>query len=245
MKKKTLIRSGSALCTLVLGLAVGLLGSVSARSQTEHEPVLAQKESLDSLRSAVEYLSKKYPGDYQSEWLEEVKRLEKRIGSEPDSPDGIPASEEEVNGLTRRALLAHPLLTQHPMVYVERRQYRADHHNTATMFQPGEINADSYDTRGVLKALYLPEGVTRTIYDPGVLATIRDLEVSPDGEKILFSMRRNPQDSYHIYEIGLDGLYLLQLTAAPGVSDIDPIYLGDGSIKVWVMRFCGISAAAN
>ena len=230
MKKKTLIRSGSALCTLVLGLAVGLLGSVSARSQTEHEPVLAQKESLDSLRSAVEYLSKKYPGDYQSEWLEEVKRLEKRIGSEPNSTNGIPASEEEVNGLTRRALLAHPILTQHPLVYVERRQYRADHHNTATMFQPGEINAGSYDTHGVLKALYLPEGVTRTIYDPGTLGTVRDLEVSPDGEKILFSMRRNPQDSYHIYEIGLDGLYLLQLTSAPGVSDIDPIYLGDGSI---------------
>ncbi|HQC42604.1 MAG TPA: hypothetical protein PLV91_03950 [Verrucomicrobiota bacterium] len=230
MKKKTLLRSGLALCTLALVLAVGLPGSVLARSQTEFEPVLAQKGSLDSLRVAVEYLLRKYPGDYQSEWLEEVKRLEKRIGSEPDSPDGIPASEEEVKGLTHRALLAHPLLTQYPLVYVERRQYRPDHHNTATMFQPGEINAGSYDTRGVLKALYLPEGVTRTVYDPGVLATIRDLEVSPDGERILFSMRRNPQDSYHIYEVGLDGFYLLQLTAAPGVSDIDPIYLGDGSI---------------
>ena len=230
MKKKTLLRSGLALCTLALVLAVGLPGSVLARSQTEFEPVLAQKGSLDSLRAAVEYLLRKYPGDYQSEWLEEVKRLEKRIGSEPDSPDGIPASEEEVKGLTHRALLAHPLLTQYPLVYVERRQYRPDHHNTATMFQPGEINAGSYDTRGVLKALYLPEGVTRTVYDPGVLATIRDLEVSPDGERILFSMRRNPQDSYHIYEVGLDGFYLLQLTAAPGVSDIDPIYLGDGSI---------------
>lgn len=230
MKKKTLLRSGSALCTLVLGLAAAFTVSVSAESQAELEPVLAQKGSLDSLRAAVEYLSRKYPGDYQSEWLEEVKRLEKRIGSEPNSTNGIPASEEEVKGLTRRALLAHPILTQHPLVYVERRQYRSDHHNTATMFQPGEINAGSYDTHGVLKALYLPEGVTRTIYDPGTLGTVRDLEVSPDGEKILFSMRRNPQDSYHIYEIGLDGLYLLQLTSALGVTDIDPIYLGDGSI---------------
>jgi len=134
MKKKTLLRSGLALCTLALVLAVGLPGSVLARSQTEFEPVLAQKGSLDSLRVAVEYLLRKYPGDYQSEWLEEVKRLEKRIGSEPDSPDGIPASEEEVKGLTHRALLAHPLLTQYPLVYVERRQYRPDHHNTATMF---------------------------------------------------------------------------------------------------------------
>jgi len=230
MKKMRTIWGGSALMTL--GLSAALLLSVchGSQAQAEPEPVLAQEGSLDSLRAAVEYLLKQYPGEYQQEWLEEVRRLEERIGPGADAAGGIPASLEEVKELSRRALLAHPVLTQYPLVYVERRQYRSDHHNTATLFQPGEINAGSYDTRGVLKALYLPEGVTRTVYDAGAFATIRDLEVSPDGEKILFSMRRNAQDSYHIYEIGLDGHYLLQLTSAPGVSDIDPIYLDDGSI---------------
>lgn len=43
-------------------------------------------------------------------------------------------------------------------------------------------------------------------------------------------MRKSPEDFYHIYEMNLDGTGLKQLTSATGISDIDPIYLPDGSI---------------
>ncbi|MCG8336243.1 MAG: hypothetical protein MJE63_17185, partial [Proteobacteria bacterium] len=59
---------------------------------------------------------------------------------------------------------------------------------------------------------------------------IRDPEVHFDGKKIIFSMRRDINDSYHIYEINADGTGLRQLTHAWGVDDIDPLYLADDTI---------------
>ena len=66
--------------------------------------------------------------------------------------------------------------------------------------------------------LEVPEGVAR------------DLEVSFDASRILFSMRKRAADDYHIYEMKADGSHLRQLTFGAGVSDIDPIYLPDGRI---------------
>jgi Tol biopolymer transport system component len=45
--------------------------------------------------------------------------------------------------------------------------------------------------------------------DTGV---VRDPEISPDGKRVIFSMRKNIKDGYHIYEIGLDGSNMRQLT---------------------------------
>ena len=59
---------------------------------------------------------------------------------------------------------------------------------------------------------------------------MHDPELSFDGKKIIFSMRKNKDDFYHIYEINTDGSELKQLTFAEGVSDIDPLYLPDGGI---------------
>ena len=59
---------------------------------------------------------------------------------------------------------------------------------------------------------------------------VRDPDVSFDGQRLLFSMRRNRDDDYHLYEIQADGSGLRQLTFGGGLSDIDPIYLPDGRI---------------
>lgn len=176
-------------------------------------------ESFNHLKEAIQYLSETYPDEYPAVWLRAV-----------NDSDPRRMSPEEFDQLSRRALSANPLLTRYPIIYVERNQYHNDHHNTATLFQPGEINAGSYDTRGKLKALSLPDGATWTIFDPGEQGTVRDPDISPDGQKILFSMRRDAGDSYHIYEINLDGSGFKQLTSASGVSDIDPIYLPGGDI---------------
>ena len=74
------------------------------------------------------------------------------------------------------------------------------------------------DSRTVRTLIELEDGV------------VRDPELSFDGKKVIFSMRKNRADSYHIYEIDLTGDNLRQLTSAPGVSDIDPLYLPDGGI---------------
>jgi Tol biopolymer transport system component len=115
------------------------------------------------------------------------------------------------------------------IVYVERNQYVPDHHNSETMFQKGEINEASFKGNSALKVLDLATGKSRTLIESKE-GIVRDPEVSFDGKKILFSMRKNKDDFYHIYEIDADGSDLKQLTFADYVTDIDPLYLPDGSI---------------
>lgn len=115
------------------------------------------------------------------------------------------------------------------IIYIERAQYIPDHHNSETMFQKGEINEAGFAGNSALRALDLNTGKSRTLVEvkEGI---VRDPEISFDGKKIIFSMRKNRDDSYHIYEIDSDGTHLKQLTFADYVTDIDPLYLPDGSI---------------
>jgi hydrazine synthase alpha subunit-like protein/WD40 repeat protein len=135
----------------------------------------------------------------------------------------------ELETLRREALLANQLVCGQPILFVVRQQYRSDHHNTATMFQTGEINTASFQGGGAIKTLDVTTGETKTLLDvPEGVA--RDPDVRFDGKKILFSMRRDLQDDYHLYEMNADGAEVTQLTFGSEVSDIDPIYLPDGRV---------------
>ncbi len=132
--------------------------------------------------------------------------------------------------LVRALVKENPLVNANEILYVKRPQYRGDHHNTATLFQCGEINQNSYNTKGALRALDPKTGSVRDVLPEVDGRTPRDPEVSYDGKKIVFSMRKGREDNYHIYTINTDGTDLRQLTSAKGVSDIDPIFLPDGDI---------------
>lgn len=58
---------------------------------------------------------------------------------------------------------------------------------------------------------------------------VYDPEPSFDGKKILFSMRKDGEDWYHLFEIQVDGTGLKQLTDGP-FNDISGAYLPDGRI---------------
>jgi hypothetical protein len=135
----------------------------------------------------------------------------------------------------REAVQANPLLSGSPLLFVVRPQYHPDHHNTETMFQTGEVNTGAFRSGGALKTIDLSTGQVKTLLDvPQGIA--RDPDVSFDGRKILFAMRRDMADDYHIYEINADGSGLVQLTSGSGLSDIDPIYLPDGKILLTSTR---------
>ncbi|MCF7676268.1 MAG: hypothetical protein K9M97_13045, partial [Akkermansiaceae bacterium] len=92
-------------------------------------------------------------------------------------------------------------------------------------------NTGSYQPGGPLKALDLAhDGATRVVAGPGPEGRLRDPDVYFDGKRILFSMRRNIRDDYHLYEVNAAGGDLKTLTSAEGVFDIDPLYLPDDSI---------------
>ncbi len=123
-----------------------------------------------------------------------------------------------------------PALQDHLILFSTRRQYKKDHHNTATIFQKGEVNEKSYDPPGKIKLLNPTTGEVTTLVDAGPSGIARDPELSADGTRVIFSMRKSMDDDYHVYEINLDGTGLRQLTSLTGVSDIDPVYLPDGKI---------------
>ena len=167
-----------------------------------------------------------YPGG--RDYLARLDRLRQQAaGAAPKQLDKLRA---ELEALRREALVANPLVSGRPLVFVVRRQYRPDHHNTATMFQTGEINTGSFTGGGAIKTIDFARGgkVAMLLEVPQGMA--RDIEVSFDGRKVLFSMRRNREDDYHVYEMNADGTGLKQLTFDGGISDIDPIYLPDGRI---------------
>ena len=77
-------------------------------------------------------------------------------------------------------------------------------------------------------------------------AVARDLEVGFDGRKLLFAMRANEMEPYHIHEMNADGTDLVQLTFGREVSDVDPAYLPDGRIVFASTRdpkYCGCNTS--
>ena len=117
-----------------------------------------------------------------------------------------------------------------PIVFVVRPQYAPDHHNTETMFQTGEINTEKFQGGSAIRTFDLSDrGQIRTLLEVNN-GVVRDIDVHFTGQRVLFSMRRDAADDYHIYEMNADGSGLTQLTFGGGISDIDPIYLPDDRI---------------
>ena len=129
----------------------------------------------------------------------------------------------------REDISINPLVRANPILFVTRYQYRNEHGTEATMYQTGEVNTGCFRGGSALKVLDVTGKTVTTILD-SPSGVIRDPEVHFDGKKILFSMRNDIKDDYHLYEINVDGSGLRQLTFAPRVSDIQPIYLPDDTI---------------
>ena len=200
-----------------------LAGSLLAGATQADAPTPA------TLRTAIQELSSRYGGQYPraGEFLDRLQALERETAGQPKA-----ANNEAVLALGREALAAHPQLSRHPLLFVVRQQYKKDHHNTATFFPIArhEFNTGAFTPGGALKLIdFAHGGAVRTLIDlpEGV---VRDPEVHFSGKKILFSLRANLADSYHLYEINADGSSLRQLTFARDVDDLDPIYLPDDHI---------------
>ena len=101
------------------------------KEQALHPP---SPGSTSTLRAAIRDLMATfgdlYPDDKR--FLRELRLVETRLN------EGA-AALEEFRALQRQALVANPLVSGQPILFVVRHQYKRDHHNTATLFQTGEI----------------------------------------------------------------------------------------------------------
>ena len=194
---------------------VGRSAAAAKRVVAPPTPVTAQ-----ALRAAIDDLSATFATDYPRgpEFLDRLARL---------GAQGDPAA---MAVLHREALIANPLVSGRPILFVMRPQYRSDHHNTATMFVTGEINTRSFRPGAALKMIDLGAGGKVTTLLESTTGGIRDPEVHFDGKKIIFAWRRSIKEDYHLWQINADGTGLTQLTSATGAADFDPLYLPDDSI---------------
>jgi len=109
-------------------------------------------------------------------YLARLDDLERRLSSAA-SADEKKAADADLAALAREALLANPLVSGWPIVYVCRSRYPSDHHNTATMFQTGEINTASFRGPSALKLLDLAGGGRVTTILEAAEGILRDPEV--------------------------------------------------------------------
>ena len=199
-----------------------------------------QAINFKALRPAIEALMATFGERYASgaKFLKHIAACEARVQAveaalsknDESALSAVPKLLDEIREFQREALVANPLVSDQPILFVVRHQYKSDHHNTATLFQKGEINGSKFQGPAAVKTIDFSKGgeVTTLLDLPKGVA--RDPEIHFSGKRAIFSMRRNIDDDYHIYEVNTDGTGLKQLTRAKGVSDIDPLYLPDDSI---------------
>jgi hypothetical protein len=136
----------------------------------------------------------------------------------------------------------HPLLLSNKVVYVMRQQYPKDHHNTGTDFAVGECSARNVRLGAAIRTVDFAGGGKAMTLLAMPQGLIRDLEVSHDGTRLLFAMRRGKDENFHLFEMGADGSGLRQLTFRADAADMDPAYLPDGRIVFSSTRdakYCG------
>ncbi len=138
-------------------------------------------------------------------------------------------------------------LANKSIVFVSHKQYASSHHNSETMFQKGEVNEGRWKlcngNSSLVIANFDANGEVKKIEVPIFLkdGIVRDPSVSYDGKKIVFSMRKNFDDSFKLYEYDVESKKIRQLTFLEDASDINPAYLPDGGIvfsSTRAAKFC-------
>ena len=125
-----------------------------------------------------------------------------------------------------------------PILYVARHQYPADHHSTGTDFTAGDVSVQNIWTGSAIRRL---DGTNVTTLVDCPRGIVRDLEISYDAKRMLFSMRRTAYENFSVWEANVDGSGLRRITDG-SFADIDPAYLPDGRIvfsSTRDVKFCG------
>ncbi|MCP4785445.1 MAG: hypothetical protein GY903_22895 [Fuerstiella sp.] len=218
-------------------------------SKPAPRPLAVSPVDVNALRLAIGDLvasfGKKYPRG--NEFLDRLSAAEELAGD---------AGSQVLTTLQREALVANPLVSDHPILFVTRPQYSSHYHAIDTLFVTGEHNPDRgiphselFRGGGTMKTIDLKTGKLTILLEvpEGI---VRDPDIHFDGERIVCAIRNHKDEDYHIYEVSADTGDLKRLTRATGVSDFDPIYLPDDTIVFSSTRepkynMCSRDVAAN
>jgi len=218
------------------------------RIPPRHRPLFLPPHSVNiaTLRMAIEDTIVDYGPRYAKgpEYLKQLAELEERQKALADGADDRKKQvEDELQTLRRRAMLDHPLLKFEKLLFVKR-----------TTDNSGHIYEDHYGGKvmgGNLCVLspVAPDGKVTEIAPQLAGGRFGRFDLSFDGKRVVFAYTKGPELPFRIYEIGIDGTGLRQLSfddpgqfmaagcldckggrLGRGYDDIDPCYLPNGKI---------------
>lgn len=201
---------------------------------------------FDALSRALEDLSRRFPERYPQSERNRAEIERARAGADAISA-GMGRHEVEaferakrIVALQREILLANPLLDFDRLLLVRRRLGPAARSAMGGELGIGAANHTSNDaTRrtgwdneiAVLTGLRTSPTVS-ALYKPEGTRIVSDLDLAFDGSRILFSSVGALQRNWRLFEIGVDGSRLTQVSPDDGadVGHFDACYLPDGDI---------------
>ena len=200
--------------------------------------------NVATLRMAVKDMIADFGARYPKgpEYLKQLAELEAKQRAAADAgPEQLQQLHDDLTTLRRQAMLDHPLLKFDKLLFVKRITNSAGH-----------IYEDHYGGRtmgGNLCVLspVAPGGKVTQIAPQLAGGLFGRFDLSFDAKRVVFAYRKDLKTNYRIYEIGIDGKGLRQLTfdsseepkvaecykggrLARGYDDIDPCYLPSGKI---------------
>lgn len=158
--------------------------------------------------------------------LRELSALEEKLAASGAGDDAARELYLAVRDVKRRIQFKNPavdfsqvLLVDNPYPAGREWQHQVRHRNGMMAVPGGRLL--------VLDGLHPGGGIRKLA--PDRPASFWRPDLSFDGQRVLFCMKRHDDSAFHLYEIGLDGASLRQITDGP-YDDLDPIYLPDGRI---------------
>ncbi|MBC8871398.1 MAG: SUMF1/EgtB/PvdO family nonheme iron enzyme [Planctomycetes bacterium] len=181
-----------------------------------------------TIRLAITDLIQTYGAQYSRgpEFLTRLDALEQHL----EAAEADQEIQGELQSLQREALLANPLLDFDRFLVVRRAADSPKLGLPQNWQSNSSLPKSGFRDSVVTLSLADAEGQLTTLYEPEEGRFVGDLDLDFDAERFLFSMP-GPGGRWQVFEIGVDGAGLRQLTGEqPDVDSYDACYLPDGKI---------------